>query len=53
MIDLQAVEECVLERGDPLPRDDAMRITALSADRVPELCALAHRVRLAHCGAEV
>jgi biotin synthase len=30
-----------------------VRITELGPDRVPELCALAHRVRLAHCGPEV
>ena len=53
MIDLQAIEEQVLGRGEPLAREDAMAITTLTPDRVPELCALAHRVRLAHCGAEV
>ena len=53
MIDLHAIEEQVLGRGEPLAREDAMRITTLTPDRVPELCALAHRVRLAHCGPEV
>jgi biotin synthase-like enzyme len=53
VIDLHAIEEHVLGRGEPLAREDAMRITELSPDRVPELCALAHRVRLAHCGPEV
>src|SRR4029078_12723445 len=53
VIDLQAIEEQVLGRGEPLAREDAMAIPALTPDRAPELCALAHRVRLAHCGAEV
>jgi biotin synthase len=53
VIDLRAIEEHVLVRGEPLARADALRITALTPDRVPELCALAHRVRLAHCGPEV
>jgi biotin synthase len=53
VIDLRAIEEHVLGRGEPLARADALRITELTPDRVPELCALAHRVRLAHCGPEV
>jgi biotin synthase len=53
VIDLRVLEEGLLGRGERLAREDAMRITALGPERVPELCALAHRVRLAHCGAEV
>ncbi|MDX6570919.1 MAG: biotin synthase, partial [Gaiellales bacterium] len=53
MIDLHALEEQMLGRGEPLVREDALRITELGPARVPELCALAHRVRLAHCGPEV
>jgi biotin synthase len=53
VIDLHAIEEQMLGRGEPLAREDALRIAELPADRVPELCAFAHRVRLAHCGPEV
>jgi biotin synthase len=52
-MDLAVVEECVLGRGEALGRGDALRLGGLRAERVPELCALAHRVRLAFCGAEV
>jgi biotin synthase len=53
VIDLRAVEEGMLGRGESLAREDALRIAGLPADRVPELCAFAHRVRLAFCGSEV
>jgi len=46
VIDLQAIEEQVLGRGEPLAREDAMAITTLTPDRVPELCALAHSIGL-------
>ena len=38
MIDLRAPEEQMLGRGEPLAREDAPRSTALTPDRVPELC---------------
>jgi hypothetical protein len=47
VIDLRVLEEGLLGRGERLAREDAMRIGALGPERVPELCALAHRVRLA------
>ena len=37
VIDLQAIEESVLGRGEPLAREDAMRITALSARSRPRV----------------
>jgi biotin synthase len=43
----------VLDRGQPLARDDASALVALPDERLPDLIALSHQVRLAYAGPEV
>lgn len=50
---LERVRVSLLEGGGTLTPDDAREIVALPDERVPDLIALAHRVRLAHAGPEV
>ncbi len=50
---LERVRASLLDGDGTLTQDDAKEIVALSDERIPELIALAHRVRLAHAGPEV
>ena len=50
---LAAAEHALLEERRPLTRDEALAVARISLDELPALIALAHRVRLAYCGAEV
>ena len=43
----------LLEREEPITREDALALAAIPDDRVPDLIALSHRVRLAYAGPEV
>ncbi|MEH3141968.1 MAG: biotin synthase BioB [Mycobacterium kyogaense] len=54
MSDILAVaREQVLERGVGLDQDQTLQVLQLSDDRLDELLALAHEVRMAHCGPDV
>jgi biotin synthase len=50
---LAAAERALLEEHRTLTRDEAMAVAMLPLDDLPDLIALAHRVRVAWCGAEV
>ena len=50
---LAAAREQVLERGEGLDQDQVLRVLQLPDDRLDELLALAHEVRMAWCGPEV
>ncbi len=50
MIDLRDVETQIIEREEPLTVEQARQLVALPDARLPELVALAHRVRLHYCG---
>ena len=50
---LAAAERALLDEHRPLHRDEALALAHLPLDDLPALIALAHRVRLAWCGAEV
>jgi biotin synthase len=50
---LDAAAAKLLDRGEPITPGEAREIVATSDERLPELIALAHRVRLAHAGPEV
>ena len=45
--------EQVLERGEGLDQDQTLRVLQLPDDRLDELLALAHEVRMAWCGPDV
>ena len=50
------VERCgtaLLERDEPIARDDALALAELPDERMSELIALSHRVRLRYAGPEV
>jgi biotin synthase len=53
VVDLTAIEEALVVRRERLPREQALALGELPPERVPELLAVAHRVRLAYCGPEV
>src|SRR5690349_15401556 len=54
MSDILAVaREQVLERGVGLDQDQTLQVLQLPDDRLDELLALAHEVRMAHCGPDV
>ena len=54
MSDILAVaREQVLERGVGLDQDQTLQVLQLSDDRLDELLALAHEVRMAWCGPDV
>ncbi len=54
MSDILAVaREQVLERGVGLDQDQTLQVLQLPDDRLDELLALAHDVRMAHCGPDV
>ena len=50
---LLVAETALLDERRPLTRDEVLAVAALPLDELPDLVALAHRVRLAYCGAEV
>src|ERR1044072_3278275 len=50
---LGAAETALLDERRPLTRDEARLVAAVPLDELPDVIALAHRVRLAYCGAEV
>jgi biotin synthase len=50
---LATAERALLEERRPLTRDEVLAIAALPLDELPDLIALAHKVRLAYCGPEV
>lgn len=50
---LERVRDALLDGDGTLTPDDARDIVALADERIPDLIALAHRVRLAHAGPEV
>jgi biotin synthase len=50
---LERVRDSLLDGDGQLTPDDAKEIVALPDERIAELIALAHRVRLAHTGPEV
>jgi biotin synthase len=53
-IDILAVaRQQVLERGEGLTQDQVLAVLALPDERLDELLALAHEVRMAWCGPEV
>lgn len=43
----------LLEERRPLSRDEVLAVASLPLDELPDLVALAHKVRLAYCGPEV
>ena len=50
MTDLRALEEQVIEGGEPITPDQAFALIGLPDAELPSLVALAHRVRLRYCG---
>jgi biotin synthase len=50
---LSAAEHALLDEGRPVTRDEILAIAARPLDELPDLIALAHRVRLEFCGATV
>jgi biotin synthase len=50
---LAAAARALLEERRPLTRDEVASVAALPLDELPDLVALAHRVRLDYCGPEV
>lgn len=50
---LQTAERALLEERRPLTRDEVGAVAAQPLDELPDLIALAHKVRLAYCGASV
>lgn len=50
---LAAAEAALLEERRPLTRAEVDAVAALPLDELPDLVALAHKVRMAYCGPEV
>src|SRR5215467_11020178 len=50
---ITVAEHALLEERRPLTRAEVDAVAALPLDTLPDLVALAHRVRLAYCGPEV
>ncbi|MDT5324855.1 MAG: biotin synthase, partial [Mycobacterium sp.] len=50
---LGLAREQVLERGEGFNQDQVLRVLQLPDDRLEELLALAHEVRMRWCGPEV
>jgi biotin synthase len=50
---LLEAEKALLEERRPLTRDEVLAVAARPLDELPDLVALAHRVRLEYCGNEV
>jgi biotin synthase len=50
---LARAETQLIDREEPLTREEVAGVAALPLDTLPDLVALAHRVRLAYCGPSV
>src|ERR1700730_1982262 len=50
---LHQAETALLEERRPLTRDEVLAVAQLPLDQLPDLIALAHRVRVEYCGTEV
>lgn len=50
---LQAAERALMEERRPLTREEVGAVAARPLDELPDLIALAHKVRLSYCGNEV
>src|SRR4249920_1326189 len=50
---LQVAELALLDERRSLTRDEVRAVGALPLDELPDLIALAHKVRLDYCGADV
>lgn len=50
---LELARTKVLEEGKGLNKEEVLQVLTLEEDRIPELLALAHEVRLKWCGEEV
>jgi biotin synthase len=50
---IAVAEHALLDERRPLTRDEVLAVAQLPLDRVTDLVALAHRVRLDYCGSEV
>ncbi len=50
---LDQIERALLDDRRPITSDEARAVAALPLDDLPDLIALAHKVRLAYCGDEV
>ena len=50
---LELARDQVLERGQGLHQEQVLRVLQLPDDRLDELLALAHEVRMAWCGPDV
>src|SRR4029453_11589063 len=50
---LAAAARALLDERRPLTRDEVAAVAALPLEQLPDVVALAHRVRLAYCGPEV
>jgi biotin synthase len=50
---LVRAETQLIDRGDQLTRDEVGAVAAVPLEALPDLVALAHRVRLAYCGPSV
>src|SRR5262245_41328053 len=50
---LERCRDALLDREEAVTLEDALELSRLPEERIPELIALAHRVRLAHAGPEV
>lgn len=50
---LELARTKVLEEGNGLNKEEVLQVLTLEEDRIPELLALAHEVRLKWCGEEV
>src|SRR5205807_3195859 len=50
---LATAARALLDERRPLTRDEVAAVAALPLERLPDVIALAHRVRLAYCGPEV
>ena len=50
---LATAERALLDERRPLTRPEVDALAALPLDHLPDLVALAHRVRLEYCGPEV
>jgi biotin synthase len=50
---LATAERALLEERRPLTRDEVLAVASRPLDELPDLIALAHKVRLAYCGPEV
>ena len=53
LVALARAEAQLIDREEPLTRDEVAAVAALPLDTLPDLVALAHRVRLAYCGSPV